>query len=153
MGESAGDPQVDTYEDFGDTRHDLAPGVNVVPSPGEEFDGAYPAELDDPDFDDDQPYLIKKSQYVKGDRGYSQWHLIYYDIDDLLVDEDNRPFPDINIAGDCLWMLDEHPVIHVRNPQQEIDMEITLSRKSYVEALSGVRDRKRKQNPRMRDDD
>lgn len=153
LGESAGDPQVDTYEDFGDTRHDLAPGVNVVPSPGEEFDGAYPAELDDPDFDDDQPYLIKKSQYVKGDRGYSQWHLIYYDIDDLLVDEDNRPFPDINIAGDCLWMLDEHPVIHVRNPQQEIDMEITLSRKAYVEALSGVRDRKRKQNPRMRDDD
>lgn len=138
-------------EDYGDTRHELAPGVNVVPSPGEEFDGAYPSELDDPDFDDDQPYLIKKSQYDRGDRGYSKWELTYYDSDDILADASNQPFPDINIAGDCLWMLDEHPVIHVRNPASELDMEITLSRRSYVEVLSGVRERKERRVPRMRD--
>ena len=117
-----------------------------------ELDGAYPAELDDPDFEG-EPFLIKKSQYDRNDKGYRQLELIYYDLDDILADSTHQPFPEVGIAGDCLWQLDNHSPIHIRNPMLKLDLEVTLCERPYAEVLAGIRDQKPRRVPKVKDEE
>lgn len=83
---------------------------------------------------DDQktPYVISEEEYLKGT--YDQIDLGYYDEDDTLiswssntvVEEEDRA----RLLGDeSVWMnfgelSDDPDMIHIRNPEQEIDFEI-----------------------------
>jgi hypothetical protein len=95
---------------------------------------------------EDIPYIIHRDEFEDSTGGaqYSQLSLTYYEEDDVLVDEHSAPIDKYRLIGEDTLQFglgsgDEH-IVYVRNDKMEIDIEITLSPKSYASDVLGLED-------------
>ena len=121
-----------------------------APTPSEE------TEDDDDDYDDDYPgtvgpegyeewrvQLISEEEYLNGFPGQTNVELRYFEDDDVLCDEKNIALQDTyDICGDWLDSFGEKGApsnkLYLRNFGKMIDLDITLIRGSYQEAVLGI---------------
>lgn len=88
----------------------------------------------------EQAYVITHDEYFAGDLDYDTIQLTYFEGDDTLVGEDDKPVDDLttinedNLARFGHGSKDKN-IVYVRNEKLETDYEITLSTQSYLEAL------------------
>lgn len=74
------------------------------------------------------PYVIHKDEFWGEERGYTQICLGYYDVNDILVDDENIPIYNYKkIIGTLEWGhgSGDPNVFHVRNERLEAEYEIT----------------------------
>jgi hypothetical protein len=88
----------------------------------------------------EKAYVITHDEYFAGDLDYDTIQLTYFEGDDTLVGEDDKPVDDLttinedNLARFGHGSRDKN-IVYVRNEKLETDYEITLSTQSYLEAL------------------
>ena len=93
---------------------------------------------------EDAPYIITHDEYFAGDKDYDMSSLTYYEKDDTLTDEHDKPLEETNkIVGDDHLVRfgsgsKDKNVVYVRNDRLGIDYEITRSRGSYLEDVLGM---------------
>lgn len=91
----------------------------------------------------DEPYVIHKEEFRENDRGYSQVTYTYYEGDDVLTDETERPLPHADLVvgqNNLKWGhgSDDPNLVYVRNEKLASDMEICRSPGSYEEEVLGL---------------
>ena len=84
-----------------------------------------------------KPYQISEEEFLEGVDGYQQLAITYYAGDKVLVDDKEQPIPDILRTVGMLDrdMFGKETVRYVRNDKLEIDFEVILSNRSYVDAI------------------
>lgn len=92
---------------------------------------------------DGEPYVIHQNEFMSRDSNYTHVAYTYYEGDDVLVDENNRPLPhaDIIVGVNNLRFgvgTDDDDVVFVRNDRLERDMEICRTHDSYEEEVLGL---------------
>ena len=93
---------------------------------------------------EDAPYIITHDEYFAGDLEYDTSSLTYYEKDDTLTDEHDKPLEQTDkIVGDDHLVRfgsgsKDKNVVYVRNDRLGIDYEITRSRGSYLEDVLGM---------------
>ena len=124
----------------------ISPGPGVVvppPAPSKDKDRgwSYPRELSQRSVE--APYIIHQDEFTTNETEYNQVAYTYYAIDDVLVDEDNRPLP---YASEVVGInnlrfghgTDDDDVVFVRNSKLEVEMEICRVNQSYHEEVLGL---------------
>lgn len=92
----------------------------------------------------EKPYVITHDEFYAAELNYDTHSLVYYEVDDTLTDEHDKPFEETD-----LWVGDDNLVrfghgskdsniVFVRNERLEIDYEITRSTGSYLEEVLGM---------------
>jgi len=80
---------------------------------------------------------------VNSEMGYSKVEYTYYEGDNVLVGEDDRPLPDVNGTvglGNLRFGhgAQDDDVVFVRNDKLNLEMEITRVRGQYEEEVLGL---------------
>lgn len=92
----------------------------------------------------EHPYVIHQDEFMAEEReGYSQVSYTYYEADDVLCAEDDKPLAhrDLTVGQDNLRFghgSTDPNVVYVRNDRLELEMEITRSSGSYEEEVMGL---------------
>lgn len=109
--------------------------------------------FDDPTFDlveetkyrtEDKPYIITHDEYFAAEKDYEQISLTYYEQDDTLTDESDKPINEIDqmVGEDHLVRFGhgskDKNIVYVRNDRLASDFEIIKSTGSYVEEVLGM---------------
>lgn len=109
----------------------------------------------DPNFDleeeikhrtSDKPYIITHDEYFAAEKDYDTQSLTYYENDDTLTDEHDKPLREIDklIGEDHLVRFGhgskDKSIVYVRNDRLGTDYEIVKSSGSYVEEVLGMLD-------------
>lgn len=87
-------------------------------------------------------FVIHQDEF--GDTDNPETTLSYYEGDDVLCDENDRPIEDQHkLVGDCLDRFGQgsgdRNVVYIRNLDLEIDLEVTKSSKTYAEEVHGFK--------------
>lgn len=107
--------------------------------------------------DNENPFIISVEEFMEERHDLEKVTLTYYEGDDVLCDDRDVAILDYekSIGNDALSKfgeLSKEPnVVYVRNEQLEIDYEIVKDRRSFTEAVLGIREEKEVR--RMREDD
>lgn len=105
--------------------------------------------FNDPSFDYEEekklrtkeaPYIITHDEFFDKENEYEDQKLTYYEDDDTLVNENDRPVDDLTLVGEDHLARFGHGsrdrnIVYVRNDKLEMDFEIVLAKGSYLEAL------------------
>lgn len=95
---------------------------------------------------EDIPYIIHRDEFDDSTGGseYSQLSLTYYEEDDVLVDEHSAPIDKYRLIGEDTLQFGlgsgDERIVYVRNDRMQVDIEITLSPKSYASDVLGMED-------------
>lgn len=107
----------------------------------------------DPSFDyeeevklrtEDKPYIITHDEYFAAEKDYDTSSLTYYEQDDTLADEQDKPIREVDeiIGTDHLVRFGtasgDRNIVYVRNDRLETDYEVVKSGGSYVEEVLGM---------------
>lgn len=107
----------------------------------------------DPQFDleeeskyrtEDKPYIITHDEYFSAERDYDNISYTYFEVDDTLVDEQDKPVEDVDglIGEEHLARFGhgskDNNIVYVRNDKIQSDFEIIRSRGSYLEEVLGM---------------
>lgn len=93
---------------------------------------------------EDKPYIITHDEYFAGEKDYDTQSLTYYEVDDTLTDEHDKPLEqtDKQVGDDHLVRFGsgskDPNVVYVRNDRLGIDYEIVRSKGSYLEEVLGM---------------
>jgi len=95
--------------------------------------------------DNEHPYVIHQDEFRAHENNFSHVTYTYYDVDDVLTDEDETPLPhaDLIVGVDNLkWGhgTDDDDVVYVHNPKLELEAEICRVHKSYEREVLGIGD-------------
>lgn len=88
-----------------------------------------------------RPYIITHDEYFAAEKDYDTQSLTYYETDDTLCDEHDRPMDEINgtVGDDHLARFGsgskDKNIVYVRNERLETDYEIVRSPGSYLEEV------------------
>lgn len=111
---------------------------NVFDNPaGGEWD--YDVEL--PNRSADAPYVLHQDEFYADERGYTQLTVTYFEGDQVLVDEQEKP---IYNWGQILGELkfghgsNDSNVVYIRNEKNEAEYEVLLFSGSYEEEVLGI---------------
>lgn len=102
----------------------------------------YGVELDRRSANPGEPYVIHQEEFVNEENGYTHVTYTYYEIDDVMCDEDDEPVPhaDLVVGQTNLKFghgTDDPDVVFVRNERLELEIEICRLEKSYEEEVLG----------------
>lgn len=91
----------------------------------------------------DHPYIIHENEFVNSETGYGKVEYTYYEGDNVLVGEDERPLPDVNGTvglGNLRFGhgAQDDDVVFVRNDRLNLEMEITRVTGQYEEEVLGL---------------
>lgn len=111
-----------------------------------------------------EPYILHHDEYFEGEKDYVQSTLTYFEGDDVLVDDKQKPIPDSDsVVGDENLRRFGHGskdnnIIYVRNERMEIDFEVVRSTGTYTREVLGFlehgdRPGSRKERRMRRDDE
>lgn len=95
---------------------------------------------------EDQPYIITHDEYFAAEKEYDTFALTYYEEDDTLVGEDDKPIDDVEntIGEDHLVRFGsgskDKNIVYIRNDKLASDYEIVKTNGSYVEMVLGMVD-------------
>ena len=107
-------------------------------------------------------YIISSREFEHGDNDYSQNTLTYFEGDDVLVDERDKPIHNkSNVIGDAgnLRFGDQSNdpnVVYIRNEHLEVDFEVCRSSGTFTEEILGIsiaEDRVKNRPRKFRTDD
>lgn len=100
-------------------------------------------------------YIISSQEFEEGEKDYSQNTLTYFEGDDVLVDERDKPIHHKNsVIGDGNNLLfgeesNDPNVVYIRNEHLEVDFEVCRSRGTFTEEILGIPlNENRKNRPR-----
>lgn len=120
-------------------------------------------QVEPQEFDPTIPYTITYEEYYEDFKGHDKKTITYYEGDDTLTDERDRPIDDIErvIGRESLNYFGvrskDKNIVHVRNERLEIDYEIVKDERDYLEVVVGVKniwdENDKQKNRKMRDDD
>lgn len=94
----------------------------------------------------EEPYIITHDEYYAGDLEYENSSLTYYEQDDTLTDDQDKPIRDIEktIGEDHLVRFGhgsrDRNIVYIRNDRLGMDFEVVKSTGSYVEEVLGMLD-------------
>lgn len=88
------------------------------------------------------PYVLHKDEFESSETGYIQKTFIYYNEDDVLVDETERPLPHADIIvglHNLKWGYgsDDDNIVYIRNEHLELEIEIVKTFSSYEREVLG----------------
>jgi hypothetical protein len=91
------------------------------------------------------PYIIHQDEFSLNESGYQQVTYTYYSVDDVLTDEDDTALNNReNLIGvnTLRWGhgADDINLVHIRNPQLELEFEICRTHRSFEEMVLGLQD-------------
>lgn len=92
------------------------------------------------------PYIITHDEYYAGELEYENSTLTYYEQDDTLTDEQDKPIHEIDktIGEDHLIQFGhgskDRNIVYIRNDRLGMDFEVIKSTGSYVEEVLGMLD-------------
>lgn len=95
---------------------------------------------------EEAPYIITHDEFFAGEKDYDTIELTYYEQDDTLADEQDKPIREIDkvIGEDHLVHFGrgskDHNVVYIRNDRLGCDYEVTKSTGSYVEEVLDMLD-------------
>jgi hypothetical protein len=93
-----------------------------------------------------EPYIVHEDEYNENEDEHNQVTVTYFDGDDVLVDERERPIPDVDeTIGLEATKLFGHGsrdpnIVYVRNDRLELDFEVVRSTGKYAEIVLGFVD-------------
>jgi hypothetical protein len=131
-------------------------GPEVVYDPSDDLDPVQlPGNSGEPDSRGPGPYVISEAEFFGEQENYAKLSIMYYQKDNVLVDDKAEPIPDIRatVGPDIAqkFGLDpENPyIVYVRNDKLEVDFEVALDYGAYVEVVLnyGQADPKRLKRP------
>lgn len=140
-----------TAEDFAQIAKDLGyvPDENLETEDHNIFDGGA-EDMDDDAIaqeealrSDEEPYIISVEEYMQSENGYRQFTLTYFEGDDTLVDEHEKPVDETaKYVGDNNLKRFGHRsrdrnVLYIRNEKAELEFEVIRSQRSYTEDVLG----------------
>ena len=110
-----------------------------------------PAESESPKEGSPDPYIITYAEWANRTNSYDQVSVVYYEGDDILIEDDGRPHPDDEIDELGGFKLDiedtvgrsnlENPddddVIYIRNDRYGIDYEVNFDPRAYYKDVLG----------------
>lgn len=105
-----------------------------------------------------EPFVIDREEWDGSPEGTDQSSLIYYEVDEVLADEDGSAISNINevIGFDSLDSFGQGShdpnIVYVRNPKTKVDYEVFRNKGSYAEEVHGIRP-VRGSHRKMRSDD
>lgn len=92
-----------------------------------------------------KPYLISHEEFHNTETEWDKTSIMYYEEDDVLTDENDRPVDDIDyLIGEKhldffgLRSGGDKNQVFVRNPQISTDFEVTRHSSSYTEIVLGI---------------
>jgi len=91
--------------------------------------------------DKSQPYLLTREEWDDNDTGFEQVLLYYYEEDEVLTDDQDRPVrSSVKLLGeDALdnfgTFSDDDHVVYVCNPIKEVEYEVVRSEKAYSDVV------------------
>lgn len=94
----------------------------------------------------DKPYIITHDEFYDSDREYDNHLLTYFEVDDTLVDDTDKPLENVDqlVGEDNLVRFGsgsrDKNIVFIRNEHLGIDYEITRSKGSYLEEVLGMTD-------------
>jgi hypothetical protein len=86
-------------------------------------------------------YVISEEDFLAGEKGYQQIEVTYYAGDKVLADDQGQPIPELvrtvgMLSPELFGGVSGDPHIrYVRNEKLEVDFEITLSNRAYVDEV------------------
>lgn len=107
----------------------------------------------------DSPFIISKEEFLENDPEYNQVTITYYEDDDVLADEQDRPVDNqVQLVGnDALekfgYGSGDNNIVYVRNPNLDIDLEVLRSTNSYAATVLGFKHSDRRTPRKFRDSD
>lgn len=93
----------------------------------------------------EEPYTITHDEFNENEDDRPQHNLTYYNGDDVLVDDQDMPIPDIEemVGSENLTKFgygsNNRNVVYVRNEKSNIDFEITLSEGKFGDEVAGLK--------------
>lgn len=87
-----------------------------------------------------QPYIISQAEYEQDYENYDKLALTFFEADDTLVDDHEVPVRDVDgtVGTSALTnfglMSNSKSLVYVRNEELKADIEVSLDRRSYLEA-------------------
>lgn len=93
---------------------------------------------------EDKPYIITHDEYFAAEKDYDTSSLTYYEQDDTLADEQDKPIREVDeiIGTDHLVRFGtasgDRNIVYVRNDRLETDYEVIKTGGSYVEEVLGM---------------
>jgi hypothetical protein len=90
-----------------------------------------------------KPYILEHDAFYDNEENHQQLTLTYFEEDDVLVDEQDRPIPNKDAvvgAGNLRfgYGTDQENVVLIHNPLTGYDYEVTRSNKSYSSEILGL---------------
>lgn len=88
----------------------------------------------------DEPYIISHDEFYDSSVEFDNISLTYFEDDDSLIDEQDKPVADISIVGEDHLVRFGHGskdknIVYVRNEKLSTDFEIVLHKGSWLESL------------------
>lgn len=108
---------------------------------------------------DAEPYIISVEEYMHSETGYRQFTLTYFEGDDTLVDEHEKPVDEVaRYVGDGNLSRFGHRSknrneVYIRNDKAELEFEVIRSQRSFTGDVLGFTKPSKKAQPRMRSAD
>jgi hypothetical protein len=110
---------------------------------------------------EEAPYVISHDEFMASEKDYSQSVLTYYESDDVLADEQDKPVENTDrVVGDYNLQRFGHGskdnnVVYIRNEVLEHEFEVIRNRGSYVEQVLGFISHSARRRPlrKFRSDD
>jgi hypothetical protein len=121
--------------------------------------GEYDREEEDRKKAEGTPYILEHDTFYDNDLGHEQFTLTYFEEDDVLVDEKDRPIPNKDAvigAGNLRFGVgtDQGNVVLIHNPAIGVDYEVTRDKGSYSKEILNYDPQERKRSVgRFRDSD
>jgi hypothetical protein len=121
--------------------------------------GEYDADEEKAKQDAGKPYILEHDAFYDNADGHVQTTLTYFEEDDVLVDEHDRPIPNkdgVIGAGNLRFGCgtDQGNVVLIHNPTIGVDYEITRDKGSYSREILGYEPKERRRPVgRFRDTD
>lgn len=90
------------------------------------------------------PYVISQNEFVGADLEYDQRTITYYEEEDILTDEQDKPFLDVeNVVGvENLTKFGkgtrDNNIVYIRNDSLAVDFEVIRSKGNYAKDVLGV---------------
>jgi len=91
----------------------------------------------------DKPYVISQEEFMQNDSSHEQVTVTYYQGDDVLSDERDKPIEDVDATVGELNLQrfghgsKDHNIVYVRNERIGLDLEVVRSKGKYAQEVLG----------------
>lgn len=124
-----------------------------------EPEGNFDYEVEMRNRTEEAPYVITHDEYMENEKEYTQVTLTYYEDDDVLADEQDKPIDDTDgVVGNYNLNRFGHGskdnnIVYIRNDRMEIEAEVVRSKGGYAQEVLGFRHSEKRTLRRFRSDD